>query len=242
MQAEFENTLTFSLSLARSAKDPDDPESARGFETEPFYLDQTAVDPENGPLSMFDFTFDEVVRRPAGGAGPGQAEPRRTSRCKYQINGGPAQSVPTREWTGGETYGVGKATYYRVMSGTVPRHQARRHGRGVVRGRPHAERLVHYTAVSESRRRRAGHGGRGLHRRLAGLRRPTARTTCRSTRTPSTPTASAYDVYDVDANGRVAPDALGVLEPLQRGHLVHGRRRHHPRARMGRGQRLDAWR
>ena len=30
------------------------------------------------------------------------------------------------------------------------------------------------------------------------------------------------DVYDVDANGRKAPSPLGVLEPLQGRHLVHG--------------------
>ena len=41
------------------------------------------------------------------------------------------------------------------------------------------------------------------------------------------------DVYDVDARGRTAPDRLGVLEPLRRGHLVHGQRHRHAQSRPG---------
>src|SRR4029078_13243336 len=38
---------------------------------------------------------------------------------KYQINGGAIQSRSTSVWTGGERYGPGSDTYYRVMKGTI---------------------------------------------------------------------------------------------------------------------------
>ena len=120
VQAEFENTLNFSLSLARSATRPDNPESPVGIQLQPFYLDQAAVDPENTPLSMLDFTFDVsygdpqevrvLAKRSLGerdGAATGSTVARR-------------RSDPTSEWTGGERYGAGKASYYRVMRGTDP--------------------------------------------------------------------------------------------------------------------------
>ena len=99
----------------------------------------------------------------------------------------------------------------------------------------------------ESDGARAGRRGRGLHRHLAGVQaRRTGRATSRYYPDALAANGIAADVYDVDANGRQAPDALGVLEPLRRGHLVHRRRRHHPRAghgarhRVAAGQRRDA--
>ena len=38
---------------------------------------------------------------------------------EYSINGGPAQSAPTREWNGGDRYGGQTDVYYHVMRGTV---------------------------------------------------------------------------------------------------------------------------
>jgi hypothetical protein len=58
IQAEFEKTLAFDLALARSATRPAEPVSPVGMTLKPFYLSQTEVDPENGALAMFDFTFD----------------------------------------------------------------------------------------------------------------------------------------------------------------------------------------
>ena len=43
----------------------------------------------------------------------------------------------------------------------------------------------------------------------------------------------AYDIYDVDKRGNRSPDWLGVLEPLRRRHLVHGRRLPDPPAGPG---------
>ena len=44
-----------------------------------------------------------------------------------------------------------------------------------------------------------------------------------------------YDVYDVDANGRKAPDRPRRPLPLRRRRLVHGRRHHHAGARLAGG-------
>ncbi|CAL9520846.1 hypothetical protein SUDANB95_03799 [Actinosynnema sp. ALI-1.44] len=115
VEAEFQNTLPFSLSLARSATDPANPKSAVGLTAQPFYLDQADADPENGPLSMLDFTFAvscgdpqevRVLAKRSLGA----------MTARWQVNGGP---VPTSEWAGGERYGAGNSNYYHVVSGQV---------------------------------------------------------------------------------------------------------------------------
>ncbi len=54
--------------------------------------------------------------------------------------------------------------------------------------------------------------GRGLHRRLARASAASRRRSYLSFYTDAlTANGVAYDVYDVDANGRTAPDNLGVL-------------------------------
>jgi hypothetical protein len=210
VQQEFENTLDFSLSLVRSAKDPDDPETATGIETEPFYLDQASVDTENNPLSMFDFTFDvsygdpqEVRVLAKKSLGP--------VTVKYQINGGRTRSASTREWRKGETYGVGDAQYYRVMSGTV---QGTRPGDTVKvwfeGGRKRSDSFT-YEAVEESRNDvlvMAAEDYTGASPVYADQSGPNYLSYYADALEAND---IGYDVYDVDANDRTAPDALGVL-------------------------------
>ena len=118
VQEEFERTLDFDLGLAKSAADPDDPESPVGIETESFYLDPDHIDRQHGQTSLFDFRFrvsygDPQEVRVLAKRSLGDVDVR------YRINGGPAQTKPTSEWQGGEDYGVGNGTYYHVMSGEV---------------------------------------------------------------------------------------------------------------------------
>ncbi|HEV7759077.1 MAG TPA: M14 family zinc carboxypeptidase [Acidimicrobiales bacterium] len=210
IQAEFENTLDFSLSMARSAKDPDDPTSATGITTKPFYLDQTEVDAENGPLSMFDFTFTKSYGDPQ--------EVRVLAKrslgavtAKYQINGGRIQSTSTREWKQGETYGVGKGTYYHVMAGTI---RGTRPGDTVkvwFEGGHKRSGAFTYTAVKETRNKvlvMAAEDYTGASPVYADQTKPTYLSYYTDALTAN---HVGFDVYDVDANGRVAPDALGVL-------------------------------
>ena len=87
IQAEFEKTLPFSLSLARSAAHPDAPDSSTGINVKPFYLDQDEIDPQNGQQSLFDFKFSvsygdpqevRVLAKKSLGA----------VTLNYQVNGG----------------------------------------------------------------------------------------------------------------------------------------------------------
>jgi hypothetical protein len=210
VQAEFEKTLDFSLSLARSAADPDDPESPVGIETEPFYLDQAAIDPENGPLSMFDFTFDVSYGDPQEVRVLAKRSLGRVT-AKYRINGGRTRSASTSEWTGGERYGVGASEYYRVMSGVV---RGTKPGDTVKvwfeAGRNRSESFT-YRAVSETGNRLlvlSAEDYTGASPVYADQSGPTYLSFYTDALDAN---GVAHDVYDVDANGRTAPDPLGVL-------------------------------
>jgi hypothetical protein len=210
IQAEFERTLSFDLALARSAVRPENPVSPVGMTLAPFYLDQTEVDAENGPLAMFDFKFDvsygdpqdvRILARKNLGA----------VTVKYQVNGGPVQSAATSEWSTGERYGVGNANYYHVMrgqvTGTAPGDTVKVwfEGGGAQSG------SFTYRAVSETGNRvlvLAAEDYSGASGAYPAGPRPYFLSYYADALTAN---GIAFDVYDVDANARTAPDALGVL-------------------------------
>jgi hypothetical protein len=208
IQAEFEKTLPFDLSLARSATRPADPVSAVGATVKPFYLNQTEVDPENGALAMFDFTFDvsygdpqdvRVLAKRSLGA----------VTVKYQVNGGTVHSAQTSEWSGGQRYGVGNSNYYRVMRGQVTGTSPGDSVRVWFEGGGAVSDSFTYHAVSES-------GNRVLvmaaedYSGASPVQTPGPHFLSYYTNALSA-NGIGYDVYDVDARGRTAPDALGVL-------------------------------
>jgi zinc carboxypeptidase len=214
VQAEFEKTLEFSLSLARSARHPDDPESSVGAETEPFYLDQDEVDAENGALSAMDFTFDVSYGNPQ----PVRVLAQRSLgdvTVRYRINGGRTRDGRTHEWDGGQTYGPGGSRYYAVMEGEV---RSTHPGDSVEvwfeagRGR-HRERSDSFTyrVASDSDRDvlvMAAEDYTGASPAYADQTGPTYLSFYTDALEAN---GIAFDVYDVDANGRTAPDPLGVL-------------------------------
>jgi len=209
VQAEFEKTLPFSLGLARSATDPDDPKSPVGMDVEPFYLSQTDVDQENSATSMFDFRFTEsygdpqevrVLAKKALGA----------VSLKYQVNGGAVQTKPTSEWTKGETYGVGDAQYYRVMSGEVTGTDPGDTVKVWFTGGGKTSASFTYNAVSES----------GDDVLVMAAEDYTGASPNQGVTAPKyvkyytdalDANGVSHDVYDVDAKGRKAADSLGVL-------------------------------
>ena len=130
---------------------------------------------------------------------------------RYRINGGPVQSARRASGTGGERYGAGNGTYYHVVRGTVTGTDPGRQGQGVVHGRRRDERLVHLRRRLRQRPPRAGRWRPRTTRARRRSSRREARTTCRSTTDALTANGVAFDVYDVDAHGRTAPDNLGVL-------------------------------
>ena len=120
VQAEFERNLPFALSVAKSADDPDDPESVLGIETKPFYL--KSDDPYKEGLPGANFIFDYSYGDPQ----PVQVLAKRSLgrvTLRYRINGGRVRSASTSEWGGGERYSPADVWYHElrgVVTGTSP--------------------------------------------------------------------------------------------------------------------------
>ena len=210
IRAEFERILPFHLGLARSAVDPDDPISPVGITVKPFYLDQDEIDPQNGAQSLFDFTFavsygdpQEVRVLAKRSLGP--------VRLVYRINGGRPHIVSTHEWTGGERYGPGNGDYYHVVAasvaGTVPGDSVEVRFEG---GGARSDAFT-YEVASDTNRRLlvvAAEDYTGATPAKPGITAPQYLSYYTDALTAN---GIAWDLYDVDANGRTAPDNLGVL-------------------------------
>jgi hypothetical protein len=212
VEDEFEKNVPFALDLAKSADDPDDPDSHLGTETEPFYLETVSADPTRAGNPGSDFRFNVSYGDPQ----PVEVLAKRSLgnvRVHYRINGGAEQTAPTSEWDGGERYGRSYSTYYHELRGEVTGTSAgdevevwfeSRDGRRSdsftyrVETASGAEVLIvsaeDYTGVSNQ---------------------PGGSTTGPGYLSYFEDALSAngigYDVYDVDVHGRTAPDALGVL-------------------------------
>jgi Zinc carboxypeptidase len=210
IQAEFQKTLAFHLGLARSARDPADPESPVGIGVEPFYLDADDIDPQNGQTSLFDFKFGvsygdpqevRVLAKRSLGA----------VRVKYQINGGRVQTGRTSEWEGGERYSPGNANYYRVMRGQVTGTDVGDKVKVWFQGRGEKSDSFTYDAVSESGRGvlvLSAEDYTGASPAKPGVMSPEYLSYYTNALNAN---GVAFDVYDVDFHGRTAPDNLGVL-------------------------------
>jgi Zinc carboxypeptidase/Immune inhibitor A peptidase M6 len=204
VQFEFERHVQFSLDLARSADDPDSPVSHLGNEAPDFQVDRFSVsfgDPQ---------TVQVNARRDIGRV-----------TLHYRINGGRERTARTEEWRGGERYGDEGDYWYHRM-------------RGVVRGTdPGDEVEVWFSAENKKKNSRddiesrsftynvrSDSGARVLILAQEDYTGNSAFPAYPSTDGPFYVSYYAdaleangvdYDVYDLDAEGRVAPDALGVL-------------------------------
>src|SRR4051794_32409613 len=210
IQAEFQRALNFHLGLARSAGDPANPESPVGIHTKPFYLDQTENDPQNGAQSLFNFTFSTSYGNPQ--------EVRVLAKrslgdvtLNYRVNGGPVQTKPTREWTGGDRYGPGHQVYYHVMQGVVDGTGAGDDVKVWFTGGGETSDSFTYHVESNSGRKvliLAAEDYTGASQLAPGGSGPAYLGYYRDALTAA---GIDFDVYDVDAHGRTAPDNLGVL-------------------------------
>jgi hypothetical protein len=206
IQAEFERNIPFALDVAKSAPDPDDPVSHQGRTTKPFYLKSDDTYKFGLPLANLSFAVSygdpqevRVLAKRSLGA----------VTLKYQINSGAVQSKPTSEWNGGERYGGQTDVYYHIMRGTVTDTQPGDSVRVWFEGGGQTSDSFTYSAAEESNDRVVivaaedytgaspvqAAGPHFLSYYTAAL----------------TENGIGYDVYDVDARGRRAPDALGVL-------------------------------
>jgi hypothetical protein len=209
VQQEFEKTLAFDLAFARSARDPDDPVSPVGIDTKPFYLDQAEIDPENRPLAMFDFTFEESYGNPQQVRVLAKRSLGRV-RVRYRINGGRVRSARTSEWRQGERYGVGNPNYYRVMRGWVRGTEPGDTVEVWFRGGGERSDSFTYRVVSDSNRRVLLLSAED-YTGASPVQDPAGPHYLSYYADALTANGIAFDVYDVDAKGRQAPDALGVL-------------------------------
>jgi Zinc carboxypeptidase len=212
VQGQFEKNRAFALDVARSAANPDDPKSHLGNETEPFYLETVSADPEraNNPLSDLRFAHsfgdpqpvEVLAKRELGDV-----------TVHYSVNGGDEQTAPTSEWTGGENYGDRYSVHYHLMRGEVTGTDPGDTVEVWFEAGGERSDSFTYRAVSES-----GAGTLVVAAEdYSGI----------STSPPYPNTVRAnylryferaledldvpYEVYDIDARDRTAPDHLGVL-------------------------------
>ena len=220
--AEFERNLVRRLGgqLSRPTTE------VTGLTTKPFYVD--SADPyKRGNRGVAE--LHQVVRRPPTRCRGRQAQPRRGERA-----------VPHQRRRGAVRTDVGVAGRHRrtTRRPTPPdarrgdRHRPATRSRSGSRARP-AQRARSRTTRSPRAVAACSSWPRGLHRRLAAAGTRAAPRRHRSLGRQRQPA----DVYDIDAAGRIAPDALRRAQPLRRGHLGDRRRSRHPHRRPRRRQR-----
>jgi len=205
VEEEFQRNLPFALSVARSAVDPANPKTVTGITTKPFYVDSEDPYKRSNPGTQLSFT------KSYGDPQPVAVIAKRSLGAvtvSYRINGGPVQSAPMSEWGGGSRYDPASVHYHQmrgVVTGTDPGDSVEVWFEG---GGQRSDSFT-YDAVSES-------GNRVLVVAAEDY------TGASPVQTPGPHFVDTYtdalaangqqaDVYDVDAAGRIAPDALGVL-------------------------------
>jgi Zinc carboxypeptidase len=211
IQKEFERNLPFALDVAKSAPDPDDPVSSQGRTTKPFYL--KSEDTYKTGLPEANFTFDvsygdpqEVRVLAKRSLGP--------VTLKYQINNGAVVNAATSEWNGGERYGAKTDVYYHIMRGTVTGTQPGNSVKVWFEGGGATSPSFTYSAAIESNNRvlvLAAEDYSGASTFPPGYPAGPRPLYLSYYADALAANGVAFDVYDVDARDRKAPDALGVL-------------------------------
>ncbi|MGH3923281.1 MAG: M14 family zinc carboxypeptidase, partial [Pseudonocardiaceae bacterium] len=219
VQAEFERLLPFSLNVGLSARDPDDPESHTGLDTAGLYVNEAEIDPwkTNWPTSDL-----RVQTSYAGGSSqPVEVLAKRAVgdvTLHYSINGGAEQAVPTSESADGGVFGGNNAydAYYHYLRGEIPGLQVGNSVEYWFTGGGESTDPVTFDVVEDAN---------ADVLIVAAEDRTGAPVSGTSPVYPAGPgphflsyytdaiaaAGRTYDVYDVDAMGRTAPDHLGVL-------------------------------
>lgn len=102
IQAEFEKNIPFALSVAKSADDPANPESAVGLKTPDFVPD----------------SFDVSYGDPQTVAVTAKRELKKL-QLNYRINNGKTKTASVSEWRGGEKYGHEMRQFFAEYRGEV---------------------------------------------------------------------------------------------------------------------------
>ena len=131
-------------------------------------------------------------------------------RLLYKINGGPTRTDSTSEWNGGGRYGPGNGAHYHVVSGavrgTAPGDEVTVWFEG---GKQRSDSFTYRVASDTGKRVLivAAEDYTGASPAIGG----TAPQFLDFYTDALDANGVQYDVYDVDAHGRTAPDNLGVL-------------------------------
>jgi murein tripeptide amidase MpaA len=194
IQQEFRRHLPFVLDLAKSADDPSEPDS---------HLDNTAE----------DFTVDTFAESYGDPQPVGAVVKRKLGAVsmKFKVNGGTTLVVPTKDYAGGERYYKEPGVYYHrvrgMVSGTKPGDSVEVWFTAGGKASAHFT----YSAAVESNKPvliLANEDYSGVQPNAA----PVAGPSYLQYYTAALDAAGvSYDIYDIDAHGRRAPDPLGIL-------------------------------
>ncbi len=194
IQQEFRRHLPFALDLANSAGDPSEPVSHLGNRADDFSVSsfpESYGDPQPVMAS---------VKRKLG-----------TVEMRFKVNGGATQIVPTSEYRGGERYYKEAGVYYHRVRGFVVGTQP---GDSVevwfVAGGRESGRFT-YQAVSETTKPLLILANEDYSGKIPNVAPEPGPKYLASYRAALDAAGVGYDVYDVDAHGRRAPDPLGIL-------------------------------
>jgi murein tripeptide amidase MpaA len=212
VQREADNTRPFALDIAKSIRNPANPASHLGNTTAPFYLNLTSIDPEMSRAEKGNFAFQWSYGDPQ----PVRILAKRSLGAvslKYQINGGAVQTRPTSEWAGGEVYGQEGSLYYHVVEGAVTGTSPGDSVRVWFEGGGATSGSFTYQAVSETGNdvlvmAAEDYSGASSNPAYPAGPRPFFLSSYANALSAN---GIAFDLYDVDARNRTAPDALGVL-------------------------------
>jgi Zinc carboxypeptidase len=219
VEAEFQKNLDFAVRVAKSANDPDDPVSHIDLDTANLYVDTSEIDPWKTNWPTSDLRVD--VSYAGGSSQPVEVLAKRAAGAvtlHYSVNGAAEQTAPTGESPDGERYGGNNAynTYYHYLRGQIPGLKQGDSVRYRFSGGGETTEPVSFEVVEDA-------DDADVLILAAEDRTGASAAPAYASTSPESPnylsfyedalTANgiAYDVYDVDARGRKAPDHLGVL-------------------------------
>ncbi len=130
---------------------------------------------------------------------------------KYQVNSGAVQSAPTSEWNGGERFGGPGDVYYHIVRGQVTGTQPGDSVKVWFEGGGQVSDSFTYTAKVESHAQVLVLAAEDYSGNSPVYKKNNAPNYLSYYLDALAANGMAADVYDVDANGRQAPSALGVL-------------------------------
>jgi hypothetical protein len=218
VQAEFERNLQFALNVARSARTPDDPVSHMGISTKNLYLDVAEIDPWKTNHPSSDLKVE--VSHGGGSSQPVEVLAKKSLpnvKLHYRINGGQMMTLPASPSPDGEVYGGNNDynTYYQYMRAEIPGLAVGDSVEYWFSGRGQSTEHVTFDVVENANADVLilAHEDRTGAVNIPGY----------ASTSPDTANYLEYfekavadsgrtsNVWDVDAEGRQAPDHLGVM-------------------------------